>query len=90
MRASASTRAWELTHGQFWYVAGRLIITGLIAGAAGAVVNSVTGFGQFLGVVAYFAILVALQAAAFAASIAITVSGHLVTIEQLVDRPAAR
>jgi hypothetical protein len=87
-RGIGVAHAWGLTHGQFWYAAGRLIITWLIASAAGAVVNSVTGFGQFLGVVAYFAILFALQAAAIAASIVITVSGHLVTIEQLVDRPA--
>jgi len=80
-------RSWELTHGQFWYAAGRLIVTGLIAGAAGGVINSVTGFGQFLDFVAYVAILFALQSVAFAASIVVTVSGHLVTIEQLVDRP---
>jgi hypothetical protein len=81
-------RAWELTHGQFWYAAGRLIIIGLIAGAAGGVVNSVTGVGQFLGFVAYLAILSVLQAAAFAVSLAVSVCGHLVTIEQLVDRSA--
>ena len=83
-------RSWDLTHGQFWYAAGRLIVTGLIAGAAGGVVNSVTGFGQFLGFVAYVAILFTLQAVAFAASIVVTVSGNLVTIEQLVDRPEQR
>jgi hypothetical protein len=81
------TRSWELTHGQFWYAAGRLIVTGLIAGAAGGVINSVTGFGQFLGFVAYVGIVSVLQAVAVAASIVVTVSGHLATIEQLVDRP---
>ncbi|HUV17709.1 MAG TPA: DUF2510 domain-containing protein [Ilumatobacteraceae bacterium] len=79
-------RSWELTHGQFWYAAGRLIITGLIAGAAGGVINSVTGFGSFLGFVAYVSILFALQAVAFAVSIVVTVSGNLVTIGQLDDR----
>ena len=79
-------RSWELTHRQFWYAAGRLIVTGLIAGAAGGVINFVTGFGQFLGFVAYVAIVFALQAAALAAAIVVTVSGHLATIEQLVDR----
>jgi hypothetical protein len=81
------TRSWELTHGQFWYAAGRLIVTGLIAGAAGGVINSVTGFGQFLGFVAYVGIVSVLQAVALAASIVVTVSGHLATIEQLLDRP---
>ena len=79
-------RSWELTHGQFWYAAGRLIVAGLVAGAAGGVLNFVTGFAQFLGFVAYVAILFALQAVAFAASILVTVCCHLVTIEQLVDR----
>jgi hypothetical protein len=83
------TRSWELTHGQLWYAAGRLIVTGLIAGAAGGVINSVTGFGQFLGFVAYVGIVSVLQAVALAASIVVTVSGHLATIEQLVDRPEA-
>lgn len=80
-------RSWELTNGQFWYAAGRLIVTGLIAGAAGGVLNSVTGFGQFLGFVAYVAIVFTLQAVAFAASIVVTVCGNLVTIEQLVHHP---
>lgn len=79
-------RSWEVTRGQFWYTAGWLTVTGLIAGAAGAVFNSVTGFGQFLGFTAYVAVVVLLQAVALAASIVVTVSGHLVTIEQLVDR----
>lgn len=79
-------RSWELTHGQFWSAAGRLIVTGLIAGAAGGVINFVTGFGQFLGFVAYVAILFALQVVAIAAAIVVTVSGHLTAIEQLVDR----
>jgi hypothetical protein len=79
-------RSWELTTGQFWYTAGRLIVTGLVAGAAGGVINSVTGFGQFLGFAVYVAIVALLQAAALAASIVVTVSGQLVTIEQLVER----
>lgn len=80
-------RSWELTHGRFWSAAGRLIITGLIAGAAGGVINFVTGFGQFLGFVAYVAVLFAFQAAALAAAIVVTVAGHLTAIGQLADRP---
>ena len=68
---------------------GRLIVTGLIAGAAGGVINSVTGFGQFLGFVTYVGIVSVLQAVALAASIVVTVSGHLATVEQLLDRPEA-
>jgi hypothetical protein len=76
-------RSWELTSGQFWYAAGRLVITGLIAGALSGAVNSVTGFGQFLSLVVYLAIVFSLQVVAVAASVLITTSGHLVTIGQL-------
>ena len=76
-------RGWGLTRGRFWYVAGRLLITGLIAGVASGVVNSLTAFGQFLGFTVYFAIAFMLQSVAIAASVVITVSGHLVTIDQV-------
>jgi hypothetical protein len=79
-------RSWNLTRGQFWYSAGRLIITGLIAGAASGVINSVTGFGQLLGFAVYLAIVCALQAVAAAASVVITAAGHLVTVDQLDAR----
>jgi hypothetical protein len=75
-------RSWSLTNGRFWYVAGRLVITGLIAGVASGAINTVTGFGQFLGFVVYLAIVAVLQGVAVAASVMITVSGHLVTIDQ--------
>jgi hypothetical protein len=76
-------RSWDLTGGRFWYAAGRLIITGLIAGAASGVVNSIAGFGQFLGFAAYLAIVFTLQAVAAAAAVLITTAGHLVASEQL-------
>ena len=79
-------RSWELTREQFWYAAGRLLITGLIAGVASGLINSATGFGQFLGFAVYLAIVVILQAAALAASVIVTVSGHLAAIDQLADR----
>lgn len=76
-------RSWELTSGQFWYAAGRLVITGLIAGALSGAVNSVAGFGQFLSLVVYLAIVLSLQVVVTAASMLITASCHLVTIDQL-------
>jgi hypothetical protein len=76
-------RSWDLTSGQFWYAAGRLVITGLVAGALSGAVNSVSGFAQFLSVVVYLAIVLSLQVVAVAASVLITASGHLVTIDQL-------
>ena len=85
-RGIGVVRSWELTRDQFWYAAGRLIITGLVAGAAAGVINSVTSFGQFLGFAAYVAILAVLQAVALAVSVVVTVAGQLVTIDQLGDR----
>ncbi len=81
------TRSWRLTRERFWYVTGRLLITGLIAGVASGAVNSVTGFGQFLGFAVYFALVFAFQSIAIAASVMITVAGHLVTIDQIERHP---
>ena len=79
-------RSWELTtHGRFWFVVGRLVITGLVAGAAGGVVNVATTFGQFLSFVVFVVVLVLLQALAVAASIIVTVCGYLVTADQVDD-----
>ena len=75
-------RSWNVTSGRFWYVAGRLVLTGLIVGGVSGAVNSMTGFAQFLGVAVYLAIVALLQALAMAASMIITVSGYLVTIDQ--------
>jgi len=74
--------SWRITNGRFWFVAGRLVVTGLIAGVASGSVNAVTGFGQFLGFAVYAAIVFVLQAVAIAVSVILTVSGHLVTIDQ--------
>jgi hypothetical protein len=79
-------RSWNVTSGRFWFVAGRLLVTGLIAGAAGGVVNFVTGFGQFLGLAVFLAIVSVLQALTVAVSMIVTTCGHLATIEQLGEQ----
>jgi hypothetical protein len=76
-------RSWNITHGRFWFVVGRLVVTGLIAGAAGGVVNFFTGFGQFLGAVVFLTIVALLQSLAVAVSMIATTCGHLATIDQL-------
>ena len=78
-------RSWNISHGQFWFVAGRLLVTGLIAGAASGVLNFVTGFGEFLGLAFFLAIVSLLQALALAVSMIVTTCGHLATIEQLSE-----
>ena len=80
-------RSWRFTDGRFWFVVARLLITGLIAGAASSLINIVNGFGQFLGFAVFLAIVFVLQAAASAVAIVITVCGHLVTIDQVDDAP---
>lgn len=76
-------RSWSLTHGRYWFVVGRLLVTGLIAGAAGGVINFVTGFGQFLDFTVFLAIVCVLQAFAVAASMIVTTCGHLAAVDQL-------
>ena len=78
-------RSWGLSHDRFWFVVGRLIVTGLIAGVASGVANVVNGFGQFLGFGVYLAIVFLLQALAAAAAMIVTVCGHLVIIDQVDD-----
>lgn len=81
-------RSWHLTHGRFWFVAGRLLITGLVAGALSALVNFVNIVGQFLGFATYIALAALVQALVAAAATVITVCGHVATIDQL-DEPDA-
>jgi hypothetical protein len=52
-------RSWDITQERFWFVVGRLLVTAMIAGVAGAAVNAVTGFGQFLGFNVFLAIVLA-------------------------------
>lgn len=83
-------RSWNLTHDRFWFVVGRLLITGLVAGALSGLVSIVNTLGQFLGFAAYLAIVMLLQAFTAAVAIVITVCGHLSTIDQLDEPDAAR
>ena len=78
-------RSWDITDGRFWFVVGRLLITGLIAGVVSSAANVFNTFGQFLGLAAYLAIVFFFQAVAVAASMIVTVCGHLVTIDQVDD-----
>ena len=81
-------RSWHITHGQFWFVVGRLLITGLVAGALSGLVSLVNAFGQFLGFSAYLAIVMLVQAITAAMAIVITVGGHLSAVNQLDDPDA--
>jgi hypothetical protein len=78
-------RSWSITADRFWFVVGRVVVTGLIAGAAGGVANVVNGFGQFFGVAVYLVLVVVLQSVAVAVSMIITTCGHVVIIDQLDD-----
>ncbi len=78
-------RSWNLTHGRFWFVVVRLLVTGLIASVASGVANVVSAFGQFFDVAVYLAIVFLLQAVVIAVSTIITVCGHLLTIDQVTS-----
>jgi len=86
------SRSWDLSNDRFWFVVGRLLVTGLIAGVASTVANIANGVGQFLGFAPYLVIALLVQAFAVAVSLTITACGHLVTVEQAEDpaQPAAR
>ncbi len=79
-------RSWSLTVGQFWFVFGRVLLTGLIAGVASTALNSFTSVLQFVGFSVFVAVSLLLQAVGFAVSVIITVCGHLVTIDQAEHR----
>ncbi len=76
-------RSWNITHGRFWFVVGRLLITGLVAGALSGLVSIVNTFGQFLGFASYLVIVMLLQAFTAVVAIVVTVCGHLSTVDQL-------
>jgi hypothetical protein len=76
-------RSWELTQDRFWYVFGRLIVVGLIAGVASGVANSVSGFGQFFDLAVYVALVCVLQSVAAVAATMVTVRGHVAIVGQL-------
>lgn len=76
-------RSWELTHGAFWFVVGRLVITALIAGAASGAVNVVVNGGFLLGIGLFVALFVLLHALASAVATLITTCAYLVIIDQV-------
>lgn len=81
-------RSWELTHGHFWGVAGRLIIAGLIVGAVTFPLNFVNVFGISFGFFAYLAIVVAFQLAGIIASTLVSVPAQVVLLRHLTEQRA--
>ncbi len=75
-------RSWDLTDGQFWFVFGRLLLTGLIAGVTSTVLNSFTGLLQFVSFSIYVSVWLVMQAVGVAVSVVVTVCGHLAAIDQ--------
>ncbi len=78
-------RSWEVTHGRFWYVIGRLIVAFLIAGALGQAVNLVANFGFFLDFVVLVAISLVIQTVVSVITTVIQVSAMVVVLDQVVD-----
>lgn len=76
-------RSWELTHDDFWFVVGRLVITWLIAGAVSGVANIVLNGGFLLGFAVFLALFLVLQTLAAVAAMIVTVCSAVVIIDQL-------
>jgi hypothetical protein len=76
-------RSWELTEGHYWGTVGRLLIAGLIAGAASIPFNFTNGFVAAFGVWIGVTIVVLGQAVSSAANVLISVPAQVVLAEHL-------
>jgi hypothetical protein len=75
-------RSWDLTDDRFWFVFGRLLLTGLTASVVGTVLNSFTGLLQFVSFSVYTFVFLFFQTVGVVISVVVTVCGHLATIDQ--------
>jgi hypothetical protein len=76
-------RSWALTNGRFWYVVGRLVVAGLMAGALGQVVSLLTNFGIFLPVTVLLVLVLVVQTAVSVISTIVQVAAMVVALDQV-------
>ena len=79
-------RSWELTDGHFWGVVGRLVVAGLIAGAATMPFSFFNSFGVMFGFSTWFALLLALQAASSVIATLVNIPAQVILVEHLTER----
>jgi hypothetical protein len=78
-------RSWTLTDGRYWFVFGRLLVAGLIAGALGGATNIIGQFVGLFGVVAGLTLLLLLTTIVDALRTIVSASAHAAILDQ-VDR----
>ena len=79
-------RSWELTHGHFWGVVGRLVVAGLIASAATFPFSFLSSFGATFGFGTWVALLLLLQAASSVISTLVNIPAQVVLVEHLTEQ----
>ncbi len=84
-------RSWDLTNGHFWYVVGRLLVAGFVAGAASSAVNFSGNIVGMLGLVVGVIFFVLLTAVSSAITTIVSVCAQVVIVDQVarLDEPAA-
>ncbi len=79
-------RSWQLTDGHFWGVVGRLVVAGLIAGAATFPFSLFQSFGVGLGFTTWLVVVLALQAASSVFATLVDIPARVVVVEHLAEQ----
>jgi Protein of unknown function (DUF2510) len=79
-------RSWELTDGHFWGVVARLIVAGLIAGAATFPFSFLNSFGVALGFAAWLVATLLLQAVSSVFATLVNIPAQVVVVEHLTEQ----
>jgi hypothetical protein len=77
--------SWALTNGRYWFVFGRLLVAGLIAGALGGATNVISQFFGLLGLLVGLTFLFVLTAVVDALRTIVSASAHVVTVDQVEE-----
>lgn len=82
-------RSWELTDGHYWSTVGRLVLAGLVAGAATVPFSLFNSFGLSFGFIPWLVVLLAAQTVANVANTVITTPAQVVLVHHLTGRATA-
>ena len=79
-------RSWELTDGHFWGVLGRLLLAGMIAGAATFPFSFVNSLSVVFGFGIWLMLVLLLQAVSSVITVLVTVPAQVVLVEHLTGQ----
>lgn len=79
-------RSWELTDGHFWGVVGRVVVAGLIAGAATFPFSFFNSFGVTFGFGIWLALVLLFQAASSVIATLVNIPAQVVLVEHLTEQ----